>query len=109
MVTLTQQIKRGDTLPILRAFLIKPDGQALDPTGYTVTLRLRRNGATTIVRDMATGAADLGEVLYQWEDDDWDELEVGAYDMEYHAVGAGGKLTFPNLGFHQLNVAPSLE
>lgn len=90
-----QNIKVGDTLPVLRATLKNPDGSLHDLTGKTVKLNIHLSDGTRLQRDMvvdpdADGAADptLAIVGYDWVATDWDAASGGTGTRDDpHTVG----------------------
>lgn len=112
-------LKEADTLPILEVFLLKPDGSAMDLTGFTACeLHVLLSSGDTISRTMAIDPSPaLGRVTYAWQASDWTSGDLTSgppiplhpgereHRMEYEVTGPGGaRLTFPNDGYDVLRV-----
>lgn len=99
----TFSIKRGDTLPVLRA-TITLNGEALDVTGSTVEFYFDRDGVT-LTRSATLVTPASGIVEYAFVSGDWapGAFDVGRYLFEAQITFSGGDiLTVPTSG--QLSV-----
>jgi len=103
-------IKQGDRKPYLRAALKDANNNAIDLTGCSVALVMRKgfdqpakvNGACEIVNP--TG----GIVEYQWADGD--TSVSGDYMAEFHITYSDGtKLSVPNSGYFVVQVLRTLS
>lgn len=103
-------MKQGDSKPSLRAVL-NDDGVALDLTGTTVRLKIRRANEATFLINEAVVLEDApnGIVRYDWATDDLDTAER-SYQAEFEVTYADDTvLTVPRPGFLHIFVHPDLD
>lgn len=112
----TFQIKRGDTLPILRANLFDADGVVINLTNVaTVKLHLTPyEGGANIERTMAKEVPNTGGwVNYAWLATDWTvapAIGVGAYWCEIELTYVSGDvLTVPTRDYNTVVVYEDLD
>jgi len=119
-------LKRGDTRPILEVVLRDPApagsapgtvGPVHDLTGSTAwKLHVLLPTGTVFSRDMVVQGDPTGGVLrYTWASADWNADGLPArpspqtLNMEYEVTGAAGaRLTFPNDGYHTLQIVDDI-
>lgn len=97
------QIKQGDRLPALTASV------GFDLTGATVAFVLtpKARGAPAKVNAAATVvSATAGTVQYNWGATDTDT--IGEYFGEFVATFAGGRRSYPQGGYLDIEVIPHL-
>lgn len=101
-------IKRGDTSPSVSATLTGAGGTAQNLTGATVRFKMRnRLGAVVINAVCAIVSAAAGTVRYDWQPAD--TAVAGYYEAEFEVTLAGGAIgTFPNAGFHTVEIVPDV-
>jgi hypothetical protein len=105
-------IKQDDTLPFFQA-LLKTQVESDDPlpvdlTGATVVFKMQPSdgGPLKVSAPAVINNALTGDVQYEWVPADTDT--VGAYLAEFEATFlSGDKLSFPTVGFLQVNVVTS--
>jgi hypothetical protein len=101
----TFTLKRGDTLPALRATLIDAVGSAVNITGATVRLHL--NTPEPLDAAAIIDNASLGEVHYDWQTGDTDE--AGLFRAEWQVTFSNGQIeTFPNDTNDLVRIRPDL-
>lgn len=104
----SQNIKKGDTIPPLRAKLTR-GGKPFNLNGYTVTLSMKLAEADSPTLDTVTvniEAETRGLVSYDWADGDTDEH--GTYEVEFVADDGTDKMTFPNSGYANIYIQRGL-
>lgn len=113
-------LKRGDTFPVIEVELLNPDETVHDLTGSTAwVLRVALSDGTFFHRAMSIyGDPEDGLLRYAWQATDWDELIVSPdwelgfegkhHRMDYQVLGSGAAATFPNRGFHVLQISPDI-
>lgn len=97
------QIKQGDRLPSLTASV------GFDLTGATVAFVLTpkaRGGSAKVNAAAVVVSASAGTVQYNWGATDTDT--VGEYLGEFVATFAGGKRSYPQAGYLDIEVIPHL-
>ena len=101
-------LKRGDTLPPLRATLLEADGSPVDLTGATVVLQVRdRRGNHLFDGDCTVLDAEGGRVEHEWTEE---EVAVsGAHRGEFEITTADGTGTAPNYGFFTLQISEDIR
>lgn len=91
------RIKRGDTLPPMRAVLTDEEGP-FDLTDCTIVFRYMHTQSGAAIEkdaDISGGDPTQGKVIYNWESGDTDT--PGIYFCEWVVTTTGGKeITFPN-------------
>jgi hypothetical protein len=98
--TMPFTIKKGDTRPVLSAFLQESNGDPIDLTGATVrVIMLPAGGGAAKVNALATIIdAPNGEIEYQWFEGDTDT--AGGFEVEFevtfpgHVVGPETTISF---------------
>jgi hypothetical protein len=104
------RIRRGDTLPPLRATLTGQDGAAINLENSTVELHLARAGRV-VVREAVILDEAKGIVRYEWSADDWEGegLSVGSWHLEWQvSLDTGDVITAPPTGHDVLEVEEDL-
>lgn len=104
------RIRRGDTLPPLRATLTGQDGAAITLEDSTVELHLARAGRV-VVREAVILDEAKGIVRYEWSADDWEGegLSVGSWHLEWQvSLDTGDVITAPPTGHDVLEVEEDL-
>ncbi len=104
------RIRRGDTLPTLRATLTGQDGAAINLENSTVELHLARAGRV-VVREAVILEAAKGIVHYEWSTADWEgeELSVGSWRLEWQvSLDTGDVITSPPTGHDVLEIGEDL-
>lgn len=103
-------IKSGDTGPSLLVTLYDGYPNPQNLTGTTVQMRMRAVGGGPLLIDapaVIVGDPTLGNVEYQWQVGDTDE--VGEFEVEWVVTFLGGaEQTFPPEGYTTVEVKPSL-
>lgn len=101
-------IKRNDTRPIL-ALTCYDGGSPFNLSGFTIValMRLQTGGAPKINRKpcVAVNAAQ-GQIQYTFDTDDTDT--EGAYYFEVEATNSGQIITFPTVGYFEVDVVEDL-
>lgn len=102
-------LKRGDTLPPMRATLLEADGVTpVDLAGATVVLQLRdRRGTHLFDADCTVLDAEAGRVEYEWVEGDTDT--VGAHRAEFEITSSDGIATAPNYGFVTVHISEDIR
>lgn len=101
-------IRQYDLSPSIRATLLDADGQVINLTGASVTLKLKLAGSTVVIeRTMTVANAVQGIVQYDWVSGDTDV--AGTYLINFKVIyDDGSPETFPNNDNQVLNIVPSL-
>lgn len=102
------EIKQGDTVPSLRVKLLE-DGNPFNLDGYTVTLRMKRTDADSLLVDEASMSienAPRGIVTYDWSSSETDTS--GTYLIECVVTNGSEQITFPNDTYTKLRIMESL-
>lgn len=103
MSAATFYIKLGDQLPVLEGDLLEADGSAVDLTGATVKLGVRRKdtrGALLNTAAAVSGDPTLGRARYAWAAGDTSTLGVGEFEGEFQVSWPDGrKGSFPSDGY----------
>jgi len=108
------EMKAGDTLPSLRAYLSDPhqgdtdEERVVDLTDATgVQLRMKRGGQVVLQAAMSIVVPELGSIQYDWQPGD--TARPGKYQVEFVVTFAGGKeRTFPSADWEHVLVSPRL-
>ena len=109
------QIKRGDTLPSVRAVLTTHDDQGgvigLDLTDAEIVrfvMRSKDAGAVTVNAAATVVDAVLGVVRYDWKDAD--TASVGSFQAEWEITWPGSKKqTVPTASYHTIDILADLN
>lgn len=101
-------LKQHDRLPNFRLKCADADGVAVDLTGATAVLNMKRRGATTrISRAMTVFDAAGGIVECAWLAGD--NATAGVYDSEVVVTFSDGReMTFPNAGYLVIQILPEI-
>jgi len=92
-------IKRGDTLPPLKATILESDGVTpVNLTGMTVNFAMR-DKAGNLILDRQAEVTDYlnGKVSYEWQSGDTDT--AGTMLAEFEASAGSSVFTAPNDGY----------
>jgi hypothetical protein len=83
-------LKKGNTLPMIKARLKNPDGSAMNLTGGSVRFRMRAPGSGVAKVDAVATIVDAatGQVAYAWVAGDTDA--EGMFDAEWPVTLPGG-------------------
>ena len=104
-------IKSGDTLPVLTDTLTYSNGEAVNLTGASLTLTMRKQTAARAVTLTGTArivAATKGEVSFTFSAAD--TATVGEYGASWRVTFSGGEtMSFPTSGYLSISVEPSLS
>jgi len=102
-------LKRGDTLPPLRATLLEADGVTpVDLTGATVVLQVRnRRGTHLFDAPCDVIDAEAGRVEHEWVEGETDI--VGPHRAEFEITATDGIGTAPNYGFVTIHISDDIR
>jgi hypothetical protein len=102
-------IKRGDTLPSIRASLLDGSREPIDLTAASVRFIMRpaAGGSPTINQAATVTDAVGGGVLYAWGSDD--TATPGEYLAEWEIAFGTAKLTVPNGGYLRVLIVGDLN
>lgn len=105
-------IRQGDYGQTMRATLTDEDDEAVD-LAQAISVRLviaPLNGGTAILDTTASidqqGQQDVGEVSYEFQQDD--SASAGHYLAEWEVTWPDAIVTFPNGGYTLIEITPQL-
>ena len=111
-MSLSFNLKRGDTLPALTGTLTYSDGSAVNLTGASVQI-IMRSQAGSVPKVNATATIvnpTSGTVSYAWNTNGQDTNVAGEYDIEWVVTFSGGaKQTFPTNGYVTCSIEEDLS
>ena len=110
-MSLSFNLKRGDTSPAITGTLTYSDGSAVNLTGASVRFVMRSQaGSSPKVSAAATIVSPTaGTVSYSWNTAGQDTNVAGEYDCEWIVTFSGGAVqTFPTNGYVTLSIEEDL-
>lgn len=107
-------IKRGDTAPALNTRLFDRHGEVIDLSSVNdVSFYMRDVNYNTVISDNTAKGVSVvdginGEVEYQWQQGDTDE--IGSYAAEFEVEFSDGTIrTFPPIGHYDVEVTEDIN
>jgi len=105
-------LKTGDTEPVLEVKLRKDNGNPKDLSGATVSFFMQEVDETSLNVDDDTNGnvviedAAQGHISYTWQSGDTET--AGTYECEFE-VDDGNVSTYPNIGYTEVRVHEGLN
>lgn len=101
-------LKVGDTGPNLRLKLLDDEGNPVNLTGFTATLRVRLPSADSLKVDAAMTIfdAERGIVEYDWTSADTDE--TGLYTAEVETTDGTDTISYPSDTYFRVHIIEDL-